>query len=109
MVPAPHPPRRAAAKQPLLHQLQQHCATLEGGGAIDEWGMRRGEGGQINEWGMRKGILYTPYKREDIRRRIVEAGFEIDSEAVSGNCYNVLARKPAGPPIRAELTPDKTR
>ena len=64
---------------------------------------------RINEWGMRKGILYTPYKREDIRRRIVDAGFEIESEAVSGNCYNVLARKPAGPPSRAAPTPDNTR
>ncbi|WP_284615921.1 class I SAM-dependent methyltransferase [Aquabacterium humicola] len=50
---------------------------------------------RINDWGMRKGILYTPYEREDIRRRIVAAGFEIAREEVSGNCYNVLARKPA--------------
>lgn len=50
---------------------------------------------RINRWGMRKGILYTPYQRDDIRQRIVAAGFEIVSETVSGNCYNVLARKPA--------------
>ncbi len=50
---------------------------------------------RINRWGMRKGILYTPYERDDIRRRILAAGFEIVTEAVSGNCYNVLARKPA--------------
>jgi ubiquinone/menaquinone biosynthesis C-methylase UbiE len=49
---------------------------------------------RINRWGMRKGILHTPYEREDIRRRIVASGFEIVSEAVSGNCYNLLARKP---------------
>jgi ubiquinone/menaquinone biosynthesis C-methylase UbiE len=51
---------------------------------------------RINAWGMRKGILYTPYQQEDIRRRILAAGFEVVSEAVAGNCYNVLARKPAG-------------
>jgi ubiquinone/menaquinone biosynthesis C-methylase UbiE len=50
---------------------------------------------RINRWGIRKGILYTPYERDDIRQRIVNAGFEISSESVSGNCYNVLARKPA--------------
>ncbi len=50
---------------------------------------------RINRWGMRKGILYTPYQRDDIRQRILAAGFEIITEAVSGNCYNVLARKPA--------------
>lgn len=50
---------------------------------------------RINDWGIRKGILYTPYEQADIRERIVRAGFTIESEAVSGNCYNVLARKPA--------------
>ena len=50
---------------------------------------------RINRWGMRKGILYTPYDRNDIRQRIIAAGFEIVTEGVSGNCYNVLARKPA--------------
>ncbi len=50
---------------------------------------------RINRWGMRKGILYTPYERNDIRQRIIAAGFEIVTEGVSGNCYNVLARKPA--------------
>ena len=49
----------------------------------------------INRWGMRKGILYTPYEREDIRGRFVKSGFEIVSEVVSGNCYNVLAKKPS--------------
>lgn len=49
---------------------------------------------RINRWGMHKGILYTPYERADIRQRFVAAGFELLSEAVSGNCYNVLARKP---------------
>ena len=49
---------------------------------------------RINLWGIRKGILYTPYKREDVRQRIVEAGLEVLSERVNGNCYDVLARKP---------------
>jgi len=51
--------------------------------------------GAINRWGVRKGILYTPYERDDIRQRIVDAGFEIVNERVGGNCYDVLARKPA--------------
>lgn len=48
---------------------------------------------RINDWGIGKGILYTPYQRDDIRRRIVAAGFDVESESVSGNCYNILARK----------------
>jgi ubiquinone/menaquinone biosynthesis C-methylase UbiE len=52
--------------------------------------------GRINDWGMRKGILVTPYRQEDVRRRILAAGFEIIEEQVSGNAYNVLARKPTG-------------
>lgn len=49
---------------------------------------------RINDWGIRKGILYTPYEQSDIRARIVAAGFGIVEDSVSGNCYNVLARKP---------------
>lgn len=48
---------------------------------------------RIDEWGMRKGILYTPYHAEEIRRHIADAGFEVVSERVSGNCLDVLARK----------------
>lgn len=51
--------------------------------------------GRINRWGIRKGILYTPYSREDIRGRIVAAGFSIVEELVSGNCYEVVARRPS--------------
>jgi ubiquinone/menaquinone biosynthesis C-methylase UbiE len=54
----------------------------------------RGIAERINRWGMRKGILYTPYERADIRLRVLGAGFQILSESVSGNCYNVMARKP---------------
>lgn len=50
-------------------------------------------GERINRWGMRKGILYTPYREEDIRERLLKAGYEIVSESVDGNCYNVLARR----------------
>jgi len=48
---------------------------------------------RINDWGIRKGILYTPYKREDVRNRLVAIGFEIIEEFESGNTYNVVARK----------------
>jgi ubiquinone/menaquinone biosynthesis C-methylase UbiE len=50
---------------------------------------------RINDWGARKGILVTPYEKDDIRARLVAAGFEVVREEVSGNCYNVLARKPS--------------
>jgi ubiquinone/menaquinone biosynthesis C-methylase UbiE len=50
---------------------------------------------RLNRWGMRKGILYTPYRLEEIRRLIVDTGFEIVFQHVAGNCYDVLARKPA--------------
>lgn len=49
---------------------------------------------KINTWGIRKGILYTPYMQDDVRKRLIAAGFEIADETVSGNCYNVLARRP---------------
>lgn len=49
---------------------------------------------KINRWGMQKGILYTPYTQEDIRQRVLDAGFEMASETVSGNCYNLMVRKP---------------
>jgi ubiquinone/menaquinone biosynthesis C-methylase UbiE len=48
----------------------------------------------INDWGIRKGILFTPYDRDEIVGIIRAAGFEIASAEVSGNCLNVLARKP---------------
>jgi ubiquinone/menaquinone biosynthesis C-methylase UbiE len=50
---------------------------------------------RINDWGMRKGILYTPYEREVYRDHVRKAGFEVTADSVSGNCYDVLARKPA--------------
>jgi ubiquinone/menaquinone biosynthesis C-methylase UbiE len=49
---------------------------------------------RINRWGIREGILYTPYHAEEIRRHVRDAGFEIVLESVSGNCYDVMARKP---------------
>ena len=49
---------------------------------------------RINDWGIRKGILYTPFRLDDIRRRVLAAGLQIVADDVSGNCYNVLARKP---------------
>lgn len=49
---------------------------------------------RINTWGIRKGILYTPYQKDDIRKRVTGAGFEVAAEAVSGNCYELLARRP---------------
>jgi len=57
----------------------------------------RGIAERINRWGIRKGILFTTYEQADIRRRLLSAGFELITEGVSGNCYNVLARKPTIP------------
>jgi ubiquinone/menaquinone biosynthesis C-methylase UbiE len=54
----------------------------------------KGIAGRINRWGIRKGILYTPYHAEDVRARLLGAGYEIVSEAISGNCHNILAQKP---------------
>lgn len=48
---------------------------------------------RINDWGIRKGILFTPYHQDDVRRRVLDAGFEIIEDYRAGNCYNVLARK----------------
>jgi ubiquinone/menaquinone biosynthesis C-methylase UbiE len=52
---------------------------------------------RINRWGIRKGILVTPYAQQDVRQRVMNAGFEITHEDVSGNCCNIRARKPASP------------
>ena len=49
---------------------------------------------RLDRWGMRKGILVTPYRQSDIRGRFLAAGFEIVEETVSGNCYEILARRP---------------
>jgi ubiquinone/menaquinone biosynthesis C-methylase UbiE len=49
---------------------------------------------RINAWGIRKGILYTPYESNDIKQRLINAGYQLLSEERSGNCYNVLAKKP---------------
>ena len=46
---------------------------------------------RLDRWGMRKGILYTPYEQAAIRGRIVAAGFSVVTEAISGNCYDVVA------------------
>lgn len=51
--------------------------------------------GKINTWGIRKGILYMPFRQDDIRHRFTAAGYEIESEFVAGNTWNVVARKPA--------------
>ena len=49
---------------------------------------------RINAWGIKKGILYTPYHADDVRNRLLAAGFEIEAENRTGNCYNVIGRKP---------------
>jgi ubiquinone/menaquinone biosynthesis C-methylase UbiE len=50
---------------------------------------------RIDDWGMRKGILYKPYDVDEIRRNVERAGFEIIEQSLSGNCCDMLARKPA--------------
>ena len=50
---------------------------------------------KIDDWGIRKGILYSPYEQEDIRNRMLQQGFELVSEQVTGNTYNVMVRKPS--------------
>ena len=49
---------------------------------------------RINRWGMRKGILHPPYSAGDIRARFTRAGFEVVEKDISGNCYNLLLRRP---------------
>jgi ubiquinone/menaquinone biosynthesis C-methylase UbiE len=52
----------------------------------------------IDAWGMRKGLLHTPYRQDEVRKHVVAAGFSIVSEIISGNCCDVMARKPAHTP-----------
>lgn len=49
---------------------------------------------RINRWGMRKGILHTPYEARDILSRFTRAGFQVLDSSVSGNCYNLMLKKP---------------
>ncbi len=53
---------------------------------------------RLDDWGMRKGILYTPYRQDDIRERMTRAGFDSVAEAISGNCLELTLRKP---PVRS--------
>ncbi|MEU6058272.1 methyltransferase domain-containing protein [Streptomyces sp. NPDC047097] len=55
--------------------------------------LRRRVAAAVDAWGIRKGILHTPYEKEDVRRRLVSAGFDVVREELSGNCYNILLRK----------------
>lgn len=50
---------------------------------------------RLDDWGIRKGILFTPYEQGDIRARLTRVGLDVVSEAVSGNCCEVVLRKPA--------------
>lgn len=53
---------------------------------------------KINDWGIRKGILYSPFRQEDIRQKMLAAGYEIASDFKAGNTWNVVARKPMALP-----------
>lgn len=48
---------------------------------------------KINHWGIKKGILVSPYQPEDIRNRLQAVGAKILSEKISGNTYNIIAKK----------------
>jgi ubiquinone/menaquinone biosynthesis C-methylase UbiE len=50
---------------------------------------------RINDWGMKKGILYRPYHAQEVRQLLQGAGYDIVSDQVSGNCLNIVARRPA--------------
>ncbi|OZG73414.1 SAM-dependent methyltransferase [Hahella sp. CCB-MM4] len=49
---------------------------------------------RINDWGIKKGILYTPYHKDELKDKLLEAGYEVTYENISGNCYDVVCRKP---------------
>jgi ubiquinone/menaquinone biosynthesis C-methylase UbiE len=49
---------------------------------------------RINDWGIRKGILYSPFREEDLRKRMLDIGYEVSREFKSGNTWNVVVRKP---------------
>lgn len=61
------------------------------------WSFMRYISNKINGWGIRKGILYTPYEVGDIRSIFLSVGFDVQSESISGNCYNIIVRKPLAP------------
>lgn len=57
------------------------------------WPLRR-IAERINRWGIRKGILYKVYEEQEIKNRLISVGFVVDTEIISGNCLNILVRKP---------------
>ena len=48
---------------------------------------------RINNWGMRKGILYRPYHADEIHKLLLETGFTLVFEKITGNCYDIVAKK----------------
>ena len=52
----------------------------------------------VNKWGIKKQILVQAFDRDQFRGLMLAAGWEIVSEEVSGNCYEVKARKPGVAP-----------
>lgn len=65
-----------------------NCLLYPGGGMLSMWIAQK-----INMWGQRKGILHRPYMINEIRHYLEKAGFEIEKEKVTGNCYNFVALK----------------
>lgn len=83
--------------------LREACRVLAPGGRLaanvllhprGRWPLRP-LADRINRWGIRKGILYTPYDRDDIRRRFEAAGLAVEHETVSGNCLEIILSRPA--------------
>lgn len=50
---------------------------------------------RINDWGMKKGILYRPYDADEVLALLRASGFEIVSHQITGNCLDLVARRPA--------------
>lgn len=49
---------------------------------------------KIDDWGIKKGILYAPYRIDQIMGHLKEAGFTVLFGQRRGNSMNILARKP---------------
>ena len=49
---------------------------------------------RINAWGIKKGILFATYDKNNIRNILISIGFVLVSERTSGNCYNILVKRP---------------
>jgi ubiquinone/menaquinone biosynthesis C-methylase UbiE len=78
-----------------LHRVLKNGGTMAGNIIIYPRGnsILDGIAHRINAWAVEKGILYSPYHVDEVQTLLKTAGFEVQSESLSGNCYSFVVKK----------------